>query len=246
MAFSEVDMVTELVPIPFGQRFYVRMKVYDGSDSSDWTAIVTAYNYSRPTLARLSNGFSGNFEKLIWTNSRATGYEIQADTSDNFNSSLLVSYRLDTPQRTDLAMDSILFNAGYNWRVRAFYGQDTSEWSEEWTFVLSQSVTLVFPASGSNFASSNSGMFVKWSSKYMGNVELQTSKSDDFSSGNRFVSIDASTETEGHILDMDYEDQHYVRMRLYNKLDTLSWQQGGMWRTHSPRIIEPFNGKKLE
>jgi hypothetical protein len=70
-------------------------------------------------------------------------YEIQIDTSQNFNSPV----RSDTSLvlLTGYTAHELFFGKKYYWRVRAIDNGETSAWSAPWTFTVFGHVTPVFP-----------------------------------------------------------------------------------------------------
>ncbi len=87
-------------------------------------------------------------------------YQMQMDTSANFDSPLLV----DVTQTllTGYQTGNLLFNTMYYWRVRAIDGS-TSSWSEVWEFTVFNTVTLYKPSN--NASNQVSNVDLRWRNK---------------------------------------------------------------------------------
>ena len=100
---------------------------------------------------------------LSWyavTGSLTLQYQLQLDTSMNFNSSLLV----DVTQTliTGYQTSNLLFNTTYYWRVRAIDGA-TSPWSEVWSFKTFEMISLFTPTN--NKPDQEANVSLTWKNK---------------------------------------------------------------------------------
>lgn len=100
-----------------------------------------------PALKSPANNATGQMPNAVLSWYAVTGsvnlsYQVQMDTSLNFNSPLLV----DVTQTliTGYQTSNLLFNTTYYWRVRAIDGA-TSPWSELWNFTVFNTVELFTP-----------------------------------------------------------------------------------------------------
>lgn len=102
-----------------------------------------------PTLKFPADGATNMIPNLIVSWNAIAGstnlqYQVQIDTTLNFNSPLLV----DTTQvlLTGYRTHELFFGQRYFWRVRAIDEGQTSYWSTVWNFVIFTDVTLSKPA----------------------------------------------------------------------------------------------------
>jgi len=71
-------------------------------------------------------------------------YELQVATEVDFSDAT-------TFPKSDLTskeMEDLYFGTTYFWRVRAYDGEDVSEWSEEWSFTIASTIELETPNNG--------------------------------------------------------------------------------------------------
>ncbi|NQV01157.1 MAG: T9SS type A sorting domain-containing protein [Bacteroidia bacterium] len=118
-----------------------------------------------PALKSPANDATGQMPDAVLSWYAVTGtlnlqYQLQMDTSMNFNSALLV----DVTQTliTGYQTSNLLFNTTYYWRVRAIDGT-TSPWSEVWNFTIFNTVVLFTPTDGKQDQESNVNL--KWRNK---------------------------------------------------------------------------------
>jgi len=131
-------------PLVDGATYYLRIRVYNGSQWSPWREEVFRMN-SVPTIPALSSPVSntivGSSPSLIVTNSTDAesdllvyGYEVYSDSALN----TLVTSVNDigqTPTSTSWAVDIVLTeNSRYFWRSRVYDGYEYSGWSNSASF----------------------------------------------------------------------------------------------------------------
>lgn len=78
------------------------------------------------------------------TGQDAITYEAEIATQEDFSNAV-------TYPRTDLSAqptENLLFGQTYYWRVRAFDGAEASEWSESWSFIVVETVSIKKPGAG--------------------------------------------------------------------------------------------------
>ncbi|MBN1199258.1 MAG: hypothetical protein JXA23_07895, partial [Bacteroidales bacterium] len=124
-----------------------------------------------PELKSPANNATGQMPDVVlsWyavTGSLTLQYQLQMDTSMNFNSPLLIDHTqtLITGYQTA----NLLFNTTYYWRVRAIDG-GTSAWSEVWNFTIFNTVDLSKPSNDAEDQESNVNL--EWKTK-IGSVNL--------------------------------------------------------------------------
>ncbi len=114
-----------------------------------------------PDLNAPENGETGIFPDVILDWDAVTGgstditYELQLDVTDDFSTAVT----FPITNLTALKMSELLFSTTYYWHVRAFDGNNASDWSETWSFTTSSAVSLLKPIDGA-FVYSNP--FISW------------------------------------------------------------------------------------
>ena len=106
---------------------------------------------------------------LSWyavTGSLNLQYQLQVDTSMNFDSPLLIDH--NQTLITGFQCSNLLFNTTYYWRVRAIDGA-TSPWSEVWSFTVFNMVELSKPTNNDDGQDPNVNL--EWKTK-VGTVNL--------------------------------------------------------------------------
>jgi hypothetical protein len=232
----------------FGTVVYVRSKVYSSTDSSVWSNPVSAIIRNKIVPQFPSNGTSGNFNEIRWNGMYGfDGYELWADTTKNFDSKKKVVYKdiRKNPDRATL-LDSIHLNKKYFWKIRSFYGVDTSNWSRISSFTFQPDAKVTYPKTGVIYSLGSTQLRLAWDKTTMLNLEVQLSKTNDFSKIERQKTFSASKATLAQIDKIDFAETHYVRWRWRNKLYVGPWQGTGVYRTRDIRLIEPRDGAYLK
>ncbi len=103
-----------------------------------------------PDLRSPDNGDTGVTPDVLLDWDAVTGgstditYELQLDVTNDFANAI-------TFPKTDftaLQMSELLFGTTYYWHVRAYDGNEVSDWSETWSFTVTSSIILDKPTDG--------------------------------------------------------------------------------------------------
>jgi len=140
----------------FGAKYYWRVRAIDLGQTSMWSVIRTFTVFSQVTLTSPKNNAAqdtvGPTQQLIWSNlvggKAITGikyFDIQLDTSQNFNSTQLHSGTVASTVYF-FEVKNLRFGAKYYWRVRARHNMSTGQWSTTWGFTVTNAITLTTPA----------------------------------------------------------------------------------------------------
>ena len=134
----------------FGEFFNWRVRAIDASgDSSAWSASRVFETVYMPTLlspedSAMTQAVSPTMEITLL--SGVTTYEWEFDSVSTFDSPWL---------KTDTFMNGYefktirnLYGDRYFWRVRGIHSNDTSSWSDAFSFVTQDSIGLQYPISG--------------------------------------------------------------------------------------------------
>jgi hypothetical protein len=172
------DTQVSLSDLYYGKTYYWRVRSRNNVDTSAWT---TAWNFTvtlyGPTLISPSNGqinISTSGTTLDWdSHYYVLKYQIEADTTNQFNSTLLVhadkAYVNTSNGNSDTqhSLTSLLSNTIYYWRVRSMNNVDTSEWTPAWAFSTGSAPaiapTLISPANNAT-SIAVAGTTLQWSS----------------------------------------------------------------------------------
>ncbi|WP_197088536.1 LamG-like jellyroll fold domain-containing protein [Rufibacter radiotolerans] len=122
-----------------GTTYYWRVMATQSSGGSNWSAtwIFTTGGATVPgtvTLSAPANAASGVGVNptLQWnTVTNATSYSVQVSTISTFASTVI---NADNVQNTSLAVNGLLYNQTYYWRVKATNTAGSSAWSSVWSF----------------------------------------------------------------------------------------------------------------
>jgi hypothetical protein len=225
------EFITDML---FGETYYWRVRAINAVDTSAWsTDVVNTRDFV--TLDGPASGAN------VWTGTEfdwlahdgVDFYEIQVDTSANFNSPVfqndIEAYinTVNSNQDTEEFIDNMLFGETYFWRVRAINAADTSAWSTDIVHTR-DFVTLDGPASGANVWT---GTEFDWlSHDGVDFYEIQVDTSANFNSPvfqndiEAYINtVNSNQDTEEFITDMLFGETYYWRVRAINAVDTSAW-----------------------
>ncbi len=103
-----------------------------------------------PDLRSPDNGDTGVTPDVLLDWDAVTGgttditYELQLDVTNDFANAVT----FPTTDLTALQMSELLFGTTYYWHVRAYDGNEVSDWSETWSFSVTSSIILDKPTDG--------------------------------------------------------------------------------------------------
>lgn len=221
----------------FGKLYYWRVRAWNLSDSSAWSG--SRRFITRPDIS------------LNWPGQGATGvpvavavdwlahvgvsqYQVQIDTSASFNSPQLQvavkGYINSSSSNGDSEhfFTGLRYNTGYYWRVRAWNGIDTSQWSTVRNFTTVGELTLLSPSNGANV---HTGTLLDWAamvgtSQYHWQVDTSASFSSPALKEGRNSYINNSSsngDTEAWVEDLYFGQRYFWRVRSLNAQDSSQW-----------------------
>jgi len=143
----------------FGAKYYWRVRAIDQGQTSAWSAIWDFTVFNSITLVSPKNNSPINsnndtiypYEVLIWSNvvkshtiSGIRYYDVQVDTSLQFNSPLLKNGTIAFGTNY-FRLSNLFFATKYYWRVRARHNLSTSAWNSPWNFKVATYVKAASP-----------------------------------------------------------------------------------------------------
>ena len=238
----------------FGKTYYWRVRAYISGDTSTWSngvfKTVDYVSLSSPLTG--SNNFIG--VTLDWqAHAGVTFYDVQADTTNTFNSPILVSasktYINSNSSNTDTdhTFGNLFFGKTYYWRVRARNTVDTSAWTTG-TFKTVDYVTLSSPVTGSN---NWTGVTLDWQAHAgVTFYDVQADTSNTFNSpvivsaSKAYINSNSSnTDTDHTFGDLFFGKTYYWRVRARNTVDTSAWTTGTFKTVDYVSLVSPNNGQ---
>jgi hypothetical protein len=148
------DSTFRLMGLFYNKTYYWKVRGILGSKTTDWTSVWSFTTKDEPLgipmLVSPANGASGRelTLDLVWNEvNNAQNYNIQTSTDSTFSTVDFNSFTNDTT----LNLSGLSNSTTYHWRVRAIGPNDTSGWSENWSFTTKSSGQLVDVPDSWNF-----------------------------------------------------------------------------------------------
>jgi hypothetical protein len=232
--------------------YHWRVRMINAVDTSEWTEAF----FVTDTYVDLTNPSSGAFVEvgvtIDWEAfSGAEYYDYQIDTTDSFNSSVLISgsneyissvnYNADTEHY----VSELFFGKTYHWRVRARNSNDTSEWKSS-TFITKDNVVLQSPSDESIV---ENGVTLNWDAHSgVDFYQYQADTSNLFNSPallegeNDYISgVNYNDDTEAYINDLYFGKTYYWRVRAGHSLDTSAYEIRSFITSNDVDLVSPSN-----
>jgi Secretion system C-terminal sorting domain len=224
----------------FGTKYYWRARVHNSVDTSQWSGTYSFTTLVAPLPSYPANGAMTIPSRvtLDWTSVEGTnGYEVKVDTLPNYSSALALFL---SPANSSQLLVNLYFGKKYYWSVRTFHSQDTSQWSANWEFTTTDTVTLTSPAN--NAIDIAPRINLNWSNLNGSNyylVEYDTSAS--FSSS--IVFSDTVTPSNFIATNLYFNKTYYWHVKAINSVDTSSWSPVWRFKTLNQLVhTSPANG----
>jgi hypothetical protein len=248
----------------FGVNYHWRVRARNLSDTSEW---FQSWTFSTRDFVTHSSPASNTNQwtglTLDWLpHTGVDFYDIQVDTSNQFNSPALKfafkNYTSSSDGNADTYhfVDDLFFGKTYYWRVRARNLVDTTSWSTQWTFNTNDYVTLSSPAEAQlNVATT--GTTLNWlPHTSVDAYHLQIDTTNIFTSpitqniGKAYISSsDGNTDTQHSSGTLLSNKVYFWRVRAANAVDTSAWTTRSLSTGSVPivypsitNLISPTNG----
>ena len=223
--------------------YYWRVKVVNNNYESDWSQ---TYRFQTevgvPELIRPENN-SFNIDNnidMIWENILySDNYDIQIDTSNQFNSSALIIKENDN---SSLSVTDLQYDEDYFWRVRLTADNNTSDWSNISTFRTKlKRPTLVIPADGSIDVPKKGDL--EWVNDSDATIyDIQLSESNQF---NTLIYDESVSGLKFTYSGLENDKQYFWRVKSTRNKFESDWSEIYSFYTPStidrPQLIEPAN-----
>ena len=245
----------------YGTTYHWRVRAYNSSDTSGWSAARTLTTADKVALVSPSNNATGRAvggQYIYWDNSEGSSrYLIQIDTTETFSSPLLQSIVSNRDSSNTSAtnwgwnLNNLLYGTTYYWRVKAYNSADSSEWSSVWHFTTVYNTTalptLLSPANDSVGVDFDAISLVWQTMDNMQGYHYEVSTSSSFetlmASGNTSLTFTA-------ILGATPSTNYYWRVRGYNAQGNTQWSNTWHFTTAdvvltAPQHAAPANGASV-
>jgi hypothetical protein len=228
--------------LTFGATYYWQVKARSVTDSSNWSVIWNFTVLNDVILVSPTNNTINQPPNALldWNViSGILGYEVQLDTTNNFNSSLLQTFSLGATSQTNTA--NLYFGTKWYWRVRAFHQTDTTVWSSSWNFTTLDIVTLVAPTNNTINQAANE--LLDWNP--IGGISgyiVQTDTSSSFNSG-QLLTISTGNTSQINSANLFFGTRYYWRVKAFHSVDTTQWSASWSFTTiDTVFLVSPVNG----
>ena len=239
-----------LYNLRYGTTYHWRVRAYNSSDTSGWSAARTLTTADKVALVSPSNNATGRAvggQYIYWDNSEGSSrYLIQIDTTETFSSPLLQSIVSNRDSSNTSAtnwgwnLNNLLYSTTYYWRVKAYNSADSSEWSNVWHFTTVYNTTafptLLSPANDSVGVDFDAISLVWQAMENMQGYHYEVSTSSTFET---LVASGNTTLTFTAILGATPSTNYYWRVRGYNAQGNTQWSDTWHFTTADVVLTAP-------
>ncbi len=213
----------------FAKKYYWRVRAIDLQQTSAWSTVRTFTVFSQVTLSSPKNNATndtlGPYQVLIWSNlilgKAITGikyYDVQVDTTSNFNSTQLHSGSVASGT-TYFRVSNLRFGTKYYWRVRARHDLSNSLWSIVWNFTVANVLVPSLPTNNAVDQMLNAKLTWKAIKGLLG-YEYQLALDPGF------ITVVAASEVDTNFVYSQFTrfgTKYYWRVRGRHISDTMAW-----------------------
>lgn len=203
----------------FGMKYFWKIRGIHATDTSDWSSAQHFYTIGSPVNVTPTNNAVGQMLDLTVEWEEISGvFEYIVELCDDPNFSTPCMYFSDENSFTPAGL---LLNKTYYWHVKAAHTQDTSAFSETWSFETLNMIELISPENESHV--SEIFATLTWQElSGLGGVQLYYDTDPDFTM-TEMVDIDGP-ESSYQIPYMLVDDEtYYWKVRAYENGDTTNW-----------------------
>ncbi len=239
--------------LTFGETYFWRVKAEDDTGESGWSSINSFTVMNDIALQYPANESTGIVPdtKLSWSNRKGpnvitglTYYEVQLSLDTNFTTidftdSVAFGTFPDDTAYYYLNAKYLLFDTTYYWKVRGKHAEDICEWSEVWSFMTVDGVSLVSPED----AATDQHVTTELEWEVISGVEsyvYQICIDPDFT----FPCIAGFTSSNTLLLpQLSFGGMYYWRTAAAHLLDTTSWSEVRSFEIiNTVNLVSPAEG----
>ena len=237
----------------YGTKYYWRARCAHSVDTSGWSAVRNFTTRAVPQLYNPSNNSTNMAvtQRLGVTKvSGTTYYEIELDTTSNFNSPMKQTLNADTYYSSYdyyyTTVSNLLYGTKYYWRARCAHAADTSGWSVVWNFTTGARPLLYSPNNNTtNMAVTQRLCVQQFTGSNYYEIELDTTSNFDspmkqtLNADTYYSSYSYYYTTVSNLL---YGTKYYWRARCAHAADTTDWSAVWDFTTGArPLLYSPNN-----
>ena len=242
----------------YGTKYYWRARCAHSVDTSGWSAVRNFTTRAVPQLYNPSNNSTNMAvtQRLCVTQlSGSNYYEIELDTTSNFDSPMKQTLNADTYYSSYsyyyTTVSNLLYGTKYYWRARCAHAADTTDWSAVWDFTTGARPLLYSPNNNTTNISITQRLCVQ---RFTGSnyYEIELDTTSNFDSPLK-QTLNASSYNSSYsyyytsVSNLLYGTKYYWRARCAHAADTSGWS--AVWNfttqftlTTAPTLISPVNG----
>lgn len=220
--------------LEYNTKYFWRVRALNAIDTSEWSSVNHFFTtIAPPKLVSPENHFIGVKTKdiLSWNSvESANSYQVQIGLEYNFSQPVVNQKNISG---TKFEFQQLMNNIEYLWRVRAFKGTDSSQWSEVFTFRTTlANPRLSTPANKAKNISTE--QLFTWD--YINGAEnysFELSQNDD--EGRIVHYIESIKDSKILINDLDFGENYRWRVKAKRNTDSSEWSEYSTFTT----AIEP-------
>ena len=227
----------------FGTEYFWRVRARHSADTSPWSAVRSFSTIDQvPLVAPINQATNQAANELLdWSPlSGITFYDVQYDTSAQFNSPLLssTSVAIGTSQANT---SNLRFGTVYFWRVRARHTVDTTLWSVVRSFTTIDQVPLVAPINLATNQAPNE--LLDWSPlSGITFYDVQYDTSAQFNSPLLSSTSVAIGSSQANTSNLRFGTVYFWRVRARHAVDTTLWSVVRSFTTIDQlALVSPLN-----
>lgn len=234
----------------FNTRYYAKARLISDVDTSEWSDLSSYSTMSNVKLLAPvdQSTFQVTNPAFQWSSLKnMTGYTLQVDTSEQFNSPLL--WVADSNKNvTQVASPDLLFDQVYYWRLKVRTASSESAWSVRRFSTSPYAIYISSPAENeANVAVSPT--YISWEQpSAIRGFHYRISEDSLFNTitTERYFSTPVSSD---NVMGLKYGTKYFLQVRGINRADTTDWYYLRRFFTKplpvvsaAPALLTPANG----
>lgn len=229
-AVSGENFQVNCAELYFDTTYYWHVRAVHELDQSEWSDTRSFSTIVMPELNSPNDGDTDQMIDLTLEWDEITGafeYKYQVCTNPSFISPCIDA----TVNTNEVTLQPLMFGVTYYWRVSAIHTQDTSAWTEPWSFETINTVLLDSPIEGDTV---DRFPVLEWEALTgIESYELQYGTSEGFDDP-EIQLINAPDASYKVAFSLDEEMEYFWRVRAIRDGDTTAWSETGNFYTPFP------------